>query len=133
MPPIASKTLSPIKIASLKHRAGFLAVAAAGRKWVANGFILQIAPLATLALKNQPAEPTLHYGLTASKRVGNAVIRNRSRRRLRAMVQQILAREADPAFAYVLIARDATATLDFQMLQADLRKALARLKVARDG
>jgi ribonuclease P protein component len=122
-----------LKPVAIKQRAGFLAVAAHGRKWVAPGLILQLGPVSLL--KNLPVSttPPLHYGLTASKKVGNAVQRNRARRRLRELARLVMTRHADPAFAYVLIARTTTVTRDFTALRQDLTLALQRLKVWRDG
>ncbi len=51
----------------------------------------------------------IRYGLTASRKVGNAVTRNRARRRLRVLAHDILPRHAAPGYDYVLIARAATA------------------------
>ena len=75
--------LSPLPLEILRKRAEFLAVASSGKKWVAPGFILQIGPART-------SDEAIHYGLTASRKVGNAVTRNRSRRRLRALATEIM-------------------------------------------
>ena len=119
------------KLLALKKRAAFLAVVAYGKKWVAPGLILQIAPLSQL--KNLPPldYPVLHYGLTASKKVGNAVKRNRARRRLRELARLVLVPNADRGFAYVLIAREASVTRPYPDLKQDLHTALQRLKVWR--
>ena len=70
-------------------------------------------------------------GLTASKKVGNAVERNRARRRLRALATGDLRRLAKPGTDYVLIARRATLTRPWPDLQRDLYDALKRLKKLR--
>ena len=112
------------KIQVLRKRAEFLAVASNGKKWVAPGFILQIGA---------PHSPTpdIHYGLTASRKIGNAVIRNRARRRLRALVAEIMP-HASPEHNYVLIARLNTPTCDFDGLRQDLIKGLKRMKIWQD-
>ena len=126
-------------IATLKKRAEFLAVAVSGKKWVASGMLVQIK-------KNLPSEqgtkestdikaaplPRLRYGLTASKRVGNAVERNRARRRLRALAREVLIANSSPAYDYVLIARPATVTRAYGDLRRDLVTALKRLNVWQD-
>jgi ribonuclease P protein component len=110
-----------IKLEILRKRAQFLAVASSGKRWVAPGFILQIgAP--------REAAPTIHYGLTASKKIGNAVTRNRARRRLRAVAALIMPHAA-PEHDYVLVARATTPTCTFADLQQDLIKGLKRLKL----
>ena len=68
------------------------------------------------------------FGLTASKKVGSAVRRNRARRRLRALAREILPRAGTPGTDYVLIARAGTLSRTYMELTADLRDALAGLK-----
>ncbi len=70
-------------------------------------------------------------GLTASKKVGNAMARNRARRRLRALARELLPNCAAPGYDYVLIARAATVTRPYARLREDLRGALRRLKLLR--
>ena len=109
------------KLEVLRKRAEFLAVASSGKKWVAPGFILQIGAA-------HPPSPTIRYGLTASRKIGNAVIRNRARRRMRALAAEILI-HALPEHDYVLIARATTPTVAFDALRQDLIKGIKRMKV----
>lgn len=70
----------------------------------------------------------LRVGFTCSKKVGNAVARNRAKRRLRAIARLVLPDAGLPGWDYVLIGRPGiTATHDFAAMQSDLRAALARL------
>jgi ribonuclease P protein component len=108
----------------LRKRAEFLAVAASGRKWVADGLILQIG--------TAPSDIALRYGLTASGKVGNAVKRNRARRRLRALAGEILSQYAAAGHDYVLIARGTTVTRTFADLRGDLTVAMKKLGVWKD-
>jgi ribonuclease P protein component len=110
----------------LKIRADFLRVAANRRRWTMPSVVLQVAP--------RPAGTGLaaRVGYTASRRVGNAVVRNRSRRRLRAAVAALLPTHGDAAFDYVLIARDATATRPWPDLLHDVETAMRRLKAWRE-
>lgn len=112
---------SGYKLEILRKRAEFLAVAANGKRWVAPGFILQIGG------EHAPS-PTVRYGITASKKVGNAVVRNRAKRRLRALAAHLLT-HATPQNDYVLVARTTTPTYPFSSLQEDLAKGLKRLKL----
>lgn len=111
---------------ALKRRGDFLRVAAGGRKWATPGILVQAAP-------TPPGIPpvSLRYGITASRKVGNAVTRNRAKRRLRALAVNHLPLVAAPGFDYVLIARQATASRPFTALIDDLNAAVSRLKVAR--
>ncbi|MBV8654166.1 MAG: ribonuclease P protein component [Alphaproteobacteria bacterium] len=133
-------------VARLKRRAEYLKVAGAGRKFVAPGLILQVlrqeterqeskepgeATETASPLPEAPSQP-LRLGLTASRKVGIAVQRNRARRRLRAAAAEILPVHASAGHDYVLIARAATVERPYQALVEDLRTALRRLGVYRD-
>jgi ribonuclease P protein component len=72
-------------------------------------------------------------GITASRRVGGAVARNRVRRRLRAAGRELLPKLAAVPGDYVLIGRAATLTRPFPALLADLTAALRRLHAVRAG
>ncbi len=105
----------------LKKRADFLAAARA-RKQVTPGFILQARK------RRDPDGHAIRFGVTASKKVGNAITRNRAKRRLRALARLTLPASGRPGWDYVLIARKhLTATRPFAEMQADLEKALSRL------
>ena len=69
----------------------------------------------------------------ASKKVGSAVMRNRARRRLRALARDILSLHASPECRYVFIARASKSERSYAHLQEDLEKALQKLKVWREG
>lgn len=107
----------------LKRRREFLEVAGTRRKWVAPGMIVQIGP-------ERPGDK-VRYGVTASKKVGNAVKRNRAKRRLRALADQYLPELGVGGRDYVLIARNTTPERPYDLLISDLKTALARLKVTR--
>lgn len=106
---------------TLPRRADFLRAAARGRKTARPGFVIQVLP-------TEP-DATPRIGFTASRKVGNAVRRNRARRRLRAMVRLELAERAraDRPIAgadLVLIARKDTSTIDFAALRDAFRAVL---------
>lgn len=114
---------------TLARRADFLRVAGKGTKWATAGLILQACPRGDDATKVN--EPAMRVGFTASKKVGGAVVRNRARRRMRALAREVLVRDAAPGYDYVLIARPETATRGYAELRDDLRHALKRLRLAR--
>lgn len=101
----------------MASRADFLKAAGARRQGT-DGFLLQARDRADgLAL--------VRIGFTASKKIGNAVLRNRAKRRLRALSREVLAREARPGWDYVLVARpEATVSRPYADLIADLARAL---------
>lgn len=105
------------------RRAEFLA-AAKGRRWSTPGVIVQTVPAAV-------DDGSIGLGLTASRKVGGAVTRNRARRRLRALGRELLPRLGRPGHDYVLVARAATAERDFTTLRRELETALQRLAEAR--
>ncbi len=102
----------------LKRRADFLA-AASGTKAPAAGFLLQ----AKLRDEGQP----VRVGFTVSKRTGNAVERNRIRRRLREIVRLTGPSVMQAGHDYVLIGRRDALTLPFTRLTAELARALKRV------
>ena len=105
-------------LVSIPSRAGFLAARDGGMKAVSRGFILQAVP---------SGRQDWRLGLTATRKIGNAVRRNRARRRLRALARTELAVRARPGIDYVMIARQGTADRDWSDLVSDLGKAVGYL------
>nr|WP_239479956.1 ribonuclease P protein component [Actibacterium sp. 188UL27-1] len=104
----------------LTKRSEFLDAARA-RRVAVPGFVIQ-------ALERPGHEPTIRVGFTCSKKVGNAVARNRAKRRLRAVARHNLPQFGQPGFDYVLIGRaGVTAARPFVDLAQDMRKALTKL------
>jgi len=120
------------EIGRLKRRPEFLAVAGVRRKWVAPGVILQARRHDDRQHPPAPG-PAVRFGLTASKKVGNAVARNRARRRLRAAAMELLSAHGAPGYDLVLIARTETLVRGWGDLKADLTTGLKRLGAWRDG
>lgn len=67
------------------------------------------------------------FGFTVSKKIGSAVVRNRVRRRLRALVAALDPAQVRQGFDYVLIARPGAEERSYQELAADLNQALDRV------
>ncbi len=111
------------KLAGIKIRADFLRVAATRRRAVMPGLILQAASRP----EGTGSDATVRVGFTASRKVGNAVIRNRAKRRLRAAAACVLSDAGRPGSDYVLIARAGTADRPYPALVADLETALRRV------
>lgn len=102
----------------LKRRAEFLRTAASGRKAAEPGLVLQV--------RARDDGGPARLGFTVTKKVGNAVVRNRARRRLREAARLLLAAAPLEGMDVVLIGRDATRARPFAALLGDLRRALAR-------
>jgi len=96
------------------------------------GFVLQVAPVpADLLPADLPADlalPAIRVGFTVSRKVGNAVVRNRVRRRLREAARLVIPGQARPDLDYVLVGRQAAIARDFGALRQELVEALKRLK-----
>ncbi|WP_338052107.1 ribonuclease P protein component [Roseicyclus persicicus] len=107
----------------LTQRADFLRAARAKRVPLP-GFLLQ----ARRRAPEEPAGTPIRVGFTCSKKVGNAVARNRAKRRLREIARAVLPVDGRPGWDYVLVGRaEATASLPFDQLKADLSRALRTL------
>jgi ribonuclease P protein component len=114
--------------ARLLRRSDFLRVAAAKCKAVTPGLVVQ----ARRRTGQDDGKTGPRVGFTASRKVGNAVDRNRARRRLKALADDILTQRADPATDYVLIARRALLARPYGALKVDLESALSRVHEATE-
>jgi ribonuclease P protein component len=102
---------------TFSQRADFLRLAARGKKFARPGFVMQV-------LRGE-AEKPVRVGYTATKKIGNAVARNRARRRLKEAARLTLAETPLPGVEIVLICRQETAQIRFETLRATLRSTLA--------
>jgi ribonuclease P protein component len=105
----------------LGRRADFLA-ANSGKRAPMLGFVLLVRP-------RDDGDPVMRLGITVTKKIGNAVVRNRMKRRFRALVRDLLPSHGIAGADHVLIGRSDGIARDYAVLAADLRKALG--KVAR--
>ncbi len=107
-------------LTTITKRADFIKASRAKRIAV-KGFILQ-------ARKRGDGEPDpeqIRVGFTCSKKVGNAVARNRAKRRLRAIAREVLPKRGVAGYDYVLIGRNnITAQRNFRDMLGDLRYGL---------
>ncbi len=110
----------PRPLAKLKHRHQFLA-AAKGSLVRRPGFVLQW-------LDRKDGRPEMGLGLTASRKVGGSVVRNRARRRLRELAREVLPVYGSAGLDYVLIARRETPLWPFAAMRQDLIDVLKRTR-----
>ncbi len=85
------------------------------------GFVLLMRP-------RDDADPQMRVGFTVSKKVGNAVVRNRMKRRLRALADEILPDLGQAGADHVLIGRNGGIERDYGLLRTELAKALAKVR-----
>lgn len=105
----------------LRRRQDFKAVYRAGRPFVRQSLVLRVRP--------NPDTPVPRFGFTVGKRLGNAVLRNRVRRRLRAAARLSGARGS---VDIVIIARASAATASYQDLERTLRALLDKAGLLAD-
>jgi len=72
-------------------------------------------------------DPVIRLGITVTKKIGNAVVRNRMKRRFRALAREILPQAGIAGADHVLIGRAGGVERDFADLRAELLKALKRV------
>ncbi|MBP0463680.1 ribonuclease P protein component [Roseomonas sp. PWR1] len=118
----AGPAASPVEPTRIRKRRDFLRAASRGKRAARPGLVLQAVP-------GDPAQ--LRLGFTVTKKVGNAVVRNRARRRLKEAARLALREAAPPGWDLVLIGRDATPKRPFALLVDDLRGALRQAGVLR--
>ena len=100
----------------LTKRADFLA-ANRGLRIVRPGFVL---------LVNPNGQGQVRYGITVTKKIGNAVVRNRMKRRFRALLREALPVQGLPGHDHVMIGRETGIERDFAKLREELAMALSR-------
>jgi ribonuclease P protein component len=126
--PEGNLVLDHLTLVRLAKRADFLAAARDIRK-VAGSITLELT--ATPDAKRR--EDAARVGFTASRKIGNAVERNRAKRRLRAAARETLPLLAKPGHDYVLVARSGILTRDFQALLGDLKAAMVAAHAKLDA
>lgn len=109
-----------MKLERLRKRRDFLA-ANLGRRWSTPGFVL-------LAHKRNDDMDSTRVGFTVTKKVGTSVVRNRLKRRLRALAREILAPHAEAGTDYVLIGRSGGLKRAYADLANDLNRGLRAFK-----
>jgi ribonuclease P protein component len=107
------------RLVTIKKRADFLA-ANGGLRATTPGFIL-------LVRDRKDSDPSMRVGFTVTRKIGGAVVRNRMKRRFRALAREIVPSKGLPGADHVMIGRAKGIERDFALLRADLVSALEKL------
>lgn len=117
---------------TLRKRSDFLRLNR-GRKHATHGLVLQVMPTPTDVPGAPEGTDVIRLGLTVTKKIGNAVTRNRVRRRLREAARAVLPVAGQPGHDYVLIARQGALGHSFDDLKGDLTRALKAVHGPQNG
>ncbi len=109
-----------LPLAIIRKRADFLACNK-GRRQPMPGFVL-------LVRDRGDGDPAMRLGITVTKKIGGAVVRNRMKRRFRALARSILPHSGVVGADHVLIGRSDGIERDFSALARELEKALGRVR-----
>src|SRR3982751_6141600 len=108
------------RLSAIRKRADFVA-ANSGLRATTAGFVL-------LVRDRKDADPAMRVGFTVTKKIGGAVVRNRMKRRFRALAREIVPAKGVPGSDHVMIGRANGIERDFALLRSDLASALDRLR-----
>jgi ribonuclease P protein component len=108
------------RLATIKKRADFVA-ANGGLRATTSGFVL-------LVRDREDSDPAMRVGFTVTKKIGGAVVRNRMKRRFRALAREIVPVKGIAGADHVMIGRSKGIERDFQLLRGDLEGALEKLR-----
>src|SRR6476619_6608252 len=107
------------RLATIKKRADFLA-ANAGKRASTPGFIL-------LVRDRKDSDPSMRVGFTVTKKIGGAVVRNRMKRRFRALARELVPEQGFAGADHVMIGRAKGIEREFALLRSELYSALQNL------
>ena len=108
------------RLATIRKRSYFLA-ANSGRRLPTPGFILLVRDRAD-------SDPAMRVGFTVTRKIGGAVVRNRMKRRFRALAREIVPAKGFPGSDHVMIGRAKGVERDFALLRSELSSALDQLR-----
>src|SRR5437763_10262668 len=108
------------RLTTIKKRADFLA-ANSGRRVPTPGFVL-------LVRDREDANPSMRVGFTVTKKIGGAVVRNRMKRRFRALAREIVPIKGFAGADHVMIGRAKGVERDFGLLRTELVSALDKFR-----
>lgn len=108
---------------TIERRSDFLSASAKGKRFITGTFILQML----VRPESHPAGKPARFGFTVTKKMGNAVARNRIKRRLRAAARKAATPLLVEGCDYVIISRQKALTCPFSDLLRDMEFAFSRI------
>jgi len=111
--------MSTIVLKTIKKRIDFVKVSKKGKKFFTQGFILQ-----KYKRDFSSKENTARVGFTITKKVGNAVVRNKIKRRFRAIIKEVLNNYLKKNYDYVIIANKKSLVMNYKELKNDVVKVI---------
>ena len=110
-----------IFLKTIKKRVDFLKVSKSGKKIFTKGFILQKYKRDFLSKEK---ENTARVGLTVTKKIGSAVVRNKIKRRFRSIIKEVSNEYLKKNYDYVIIANKKSLIMDYKELKSDIIKTV---------
>jgi ribonuclease P protein component len=119
--PPGTRSQEALRLGVIRKRADFLKANSA-RRGAFPGFVLLVRP-------RGDDDTQMRLGITVTRKIGNAVVRNRMKRRFRALAREVIGPEGIAGADHVLIGRAGGVERPYATLRAELAKALAKAKV----
>ena len=113
--------MSAVLFKTIKKRIDFVKVSKKGKNFFTKGFILQKYKR---GLSSKDKEITVRVGFTITKKIGGAVVRNKIKRRLRAIIKEVLNNYFKKNYDYVIIANKKSLDMDYKELKNDIIKVV---------
>ena len=113
--------MSTVLLKTIKKRIDFVKVSKKGRKKFTQGFLLQKYKR---NFSSKERKNTTRVGFTVTKKIGNAVVRNKIKRRFRAIIKEVLNNYLKKNYDYVIIANKKSIVMDYKELKSDIIKTV---------
>ena len=113
--------MSTVLLKTIKKRIDFVKISKKGKRFFTQGFILQKYKR---GFSSKEKENAARVGFTITKKVGNAVVRNKIKRRFRAIIKEVLNNYLKKNYDYVIIANKKSLVMNYKELKNDVIKVI---------